>query len=204
MTKEPDKKCKHNYHDNLHPELCEFECILDAYLESNDKLTLDAQKLRDGLVEGVKRMANKVKNFETLSRPSNIKEPDKRPMTSMGKIVKKELERIIKGPDKTETISEMVDRWTQEDAEKDGQIDALTKENRRLQNGIFEDGKTILNDIKQIKELEQKVMDLKSELTNRNNMIYIYNKYVEDFVPIKIQKQMCKEIESHKFKEVKK
>ena len=98
----------------------------------------------------------------------------------------------------------MVDRWTQEDAEKDGQIDALTKENRRLQNGIFEDGKTILNDIKQIKELEQKVMDLKSELTNRNNMIYIYNKYVEDFVPIKIQKQMCKEIESHKFKEVKK
>jgi hypothetical protein len=84
------------------------------------------------------------------------------------------------------------------------EIYALTKENRRLQNGIFEDGKTILNDIKQIKELEQKVMDLKSELTNRNNMIYIYNKYVEDFVPIKIQKQMCKEIESHKFKEVKK
>jgi len=133
MTKEPDKKCKHNYHDDLHPELCEFECILDAYLESNDKLTLDAQKLRDGLVEGVKRMANKVKNFETASHPSNTKEPDKRPMTSMGKIVKKELERIIKGPDKTETISEMVDRWTQEDAEKDGQIDALTQKVKDLE-----------------------------------------------------------------------
>jgi len=57
-------KCKYNYHDELHPDICVFETLLDEYLVANSKLTNDAQKLRESLIIGVNRMSNKVNRFK--------------------------------------------------------------------------------------------------------------------------------------------
>lgn len=55
--------CKYNYHDPVHPEVCHFECMLDANLEFDDNLTPKAQEYRDQLIIGVIRMAKKVASF---------------------------------------------------------------------------------------------------------------------------------------------
>jgi hypothetical protein len=57
--------CNRPYHDDTHPELCVFEDALDIYLEPNAKLSKDAQRLRENLIDGVMLMAEKVSEFRT-------------------------------------------------------------------------------------------------------------------------------------------
>lgn len=55
--------CDRPYHDDTHPELCVFEDTLDIYLEPNAKLSEDAQRLREKLIDGVMLMRAKVSGF---------------------------------------------------------------------------------------------------------------------------------------------
>jgi len=57
-------KCKCNYHDDLHPEICYFEVTLDEYLIDDSLLTSDAIQLRDAFIIGVERMYKKVQDFK--------------------------------------------------------------------------------------------------------------------------------------------
>ena len=59
-------ECEYNYHDNVHPDVCHFECMLDANLEFNDRLTPKAQEYRDKLIVGVERMMKKVEDYKNL------------------------------------------------------------------------------------------------------------------------------------------
>ena len=61
-------KCIYNYHNDLHPDVCIFETLLDEYLVADSKLTNDAQKLRDSLIIGVNRMFDKVNNFKKIHK----------------------------------------------------------------------------------------------------------------------------------------
>lgn len=57
-------ECEYNYHDPVHPDVCHFECMLDANLEFNDRLTPKAQEYRDKLIIGVERMMKKVEDYK--------------------------------------------------------------------------------------------------------------------------------------------
>ena len=57
-------ECEYNYHDPVHSDVCHFECMLDANLEFNDRLTPKAQEYRDKLIVGVERMMKKVEDYK--------------------------------------------------------------------------------------------------------------------------------------------
>ena len=57
-------ECEYNYHDPVHSDVCHFECMLDAYLEPDCRLTPDAQEYRDELIIGVERMMEKVEGYK--------------------------------------------------------------------------------------------------------------------------------------------
>ena len=61
-------ECSYNYHDPTHPEWCKFESMVDEFVVPNKELTRDAIVLREKLIVGVKRMAEKVQTFEEARR----------------------------------------------------------------------------------------------------------------------------------------
>lgn len=67
---EPDSierpPCKYNYHDPLHEDLCIFEVTLDDLLVADSQLTPKAQDYRDELMIGVRRMADKIAEYERV------------------------------------------------------------------------------------------------------------------------------------------
>ena len=63
-----NRPCLYNYHDDSHPDLCEFESMLDIYLCPDDELSEGAIQLRDNLIQAVYRMYKKVLQFEKEHR----------------------------------------------------------------------------------------------------------------------------------------
>ena len=61
--------CKYNYHDDTHEEVCFFEVMVDTYLVPDVELTIDAQKYRNELIEGIERMGAKLAEYKNNVSP---------------------------------------------------------------------------------------------------------------------------------------
>ena len=55
--------CEYNYHDDSHPDVCLFECMVDEYLLLDDELTIDAQEYRESIIKGIERIDFKLRMY---------------------------------------------------------------------------------------------------------------------------------------------